>query len=68
MKFYVSSFGGLHSRCCELTADSLESGPMNRNETLNMVVELLSTVEDMLTVLGNDELVRLCTELRKGVK
>ena len=47
MKFYVSSFGGLHSRCCELTADSLESGPMNRKETLNMVVALLSTVEDM---------------------
>lgn len=68
MKFYVSSFGSLHSRCCELTADSLESGPMNRKETLNMVVELLSTVEDMLTVLGNDELVRLCNVLQKKVK
>ena len=67
MKLYISKFGDMHNKYCELTVDSLESGPMNRKETVNMIVELLSTVEDMLTILCKDELVHLCNELQKSV-
>jgi len=53
----------ISEKYCEVMADAIESGVMNKSEALDMAVQMLSVAEDILHFLGNERASDRCANI-----